>query len=267
MDFSFFSYDLALFIALGFFAQLVDGALGMAYGLIVTTTLLSLGTPPALASASVHTAEVVTTGLAGASHVWHKNVDWALFRRLAPAGMAGGIVGAYILVGLPEAWLKVFVTFYLIGMTAMITRRVLVSTKAVEGTKAERERKLPAAAVGGAGGLCDAVGGGGWGPIVTSTLLSRGDHPRQTIGTVSLSEFFLTAAISVTFLLNLELSKYLQPVLGLVIGGACAAPLAGYFSRVLAPRTLMIAVAVVIGILSLVNIGRLAWPVVKGTWG
>ena len=129
MDFSFFSYDLALFVALGFFAQLVDGALGMAYGLIVTTTLLSLGTPPALASASAHTAEVVTTGLAGASHVWHKNIDWALFRRLAPAGMAGGIVGAYILVGLPEAWLKVFVTFYLIGMTALSVTMWLVSMR------------------------------------------------------------------------------------------------------------------------------------------
>ena len=171
MDFS-FSYELLLFIALGFFAQLVDGALGMAYGLIATTALLSLGTAPALASASVHAAEVVTTGLAGASHAWHRNIDWALFRRLAPAGVAGGIVGAYILTELPEFWLKVFVTFYLIVMTAMITRRVLVGTGAEQGTTAQRERKLPAAAVGGAGGFLDAVGGGGWGPIVTSTLLS-----------------------------------------------------------------------------------------------
>ena len=127
-------------------------------------------------------------------------------------------------------------TFYLIAMTAMITRRVLVGTGAEEGTNAQRERKLPAAAVGGAGGFLDAVGGGGWGPIVTSTLLSRGDHPRHAIGTVSLSEFFLTVAISVTFLLNLDLSQYVQPVLGLVIGGAAAAPLAGYLSRILPPR-------------------------------
>jgi uncharacterized membrane protein YfcA len=260
MDFSFLSYDLLLFIALGFFAQLVDGALGMAYGLIVTTTLLSLGTAPALASASVHAAEVVTTGLASASHAWHRNIDWALFRKLAPAGVGGGIVGAYILTELPQDWLKVFVTFYLIVMTAMITHRVLVSGGAVVGTAAQRERKLPAAAVGGAGGFLDAVGGGGWGPIATSTLISRGDHPRHTIGTVSISEFFVTVAISVTFLINLELSTYLQPVLGLVIGGAAAAPLAGYLSRVLPPRFLMIAVAVVVGILSLVNIGRLAWP-------
>jgi uncharacterized membrane protein YfcA len=266
MDFN-LSYELALFIALGFFAQLVDGALGMAYGLIATTALLSLGTPPALASASVHAAEVVTTGLAGASHAWHRNIDWALFRRLAPAGVAGGIVGAYILVGLPEYWLKIFVTFYLVAMTAMITWRIARSDKPQEGTKAQRERKAPAALVGGAGGFFDAVGGGGWGPIVTSTLLARGDHPRQTIGTVSISEFFLTAAISVTFLLNLKLADYLQPVLGLVIGGAMAAPLAGYLSRVLPPRILIIAVAVVIGILSAVNIGRLAWPMIKPLFG
>lgn len=266
MDFS-VSYELLLFIALGFFAQLVDGALGMAYGVIATTALLSLGTAPALASASVHAAEVVTTGLAGASHAWHRNIDWALFRRLAPAGVAGGIVGAYVLVGLPETWLKVFVTFYLIVMTAMITRRVLISTKAEEGTSAQRERKLPAAAVGGVGGFLDAVGGGGWGGVVTSTLLSRGDHPRHAIGTVSLAEFFLTVAISVTFLFNLELSKYIQPVLGLVIGGAAAAPLAGYLSRVLPPRILIIAVAVVVGTLSLVNLGRMAWPFLKNLSG
>jgi len=267
MDFSFLSYDLLLFIALGFFAQLVDGALGMAYGLIVTTTLLSLGTAPALASASVHAAEIATTGLAGASHAWHKNIDWALFRRLAPAGVAGGIVGAYILTELPQDWLKVFVTFYLITMAAMIARRVFVTKRAEEGTKAQRERKLPTASIGAAGGFLDAVGGGGWGPIVTSTLLSRGDHPRHAIGTGSISEFFLTVAISVTFLFNLELSTYLQPVLGLVIGGAFAAPLAGYLGRILPPRTLMMAVAAVVGILSLVNVGRLAWPLVKTLGG
>jgi uncharacterized membrane protein YfcA len=263
MDFSFLTFDLVLFIALGFFAQLIDGALGMAYGLIVTTTLLSLGTAPALASASVHTAEIVTTGLAGGSHVWHKNIDWALFRKLAPAGVAGGIVGAYVLVGLPENWVKVFVTLYLIAMTAMITHRVMTSKQAQKGTKEQRERKVPAVAVGAGGGFLDAVGGGGWGPLVTSTLLARGDHPRQTIGSASLSEFFLTTAISVTFLFNLNLWDYLQPVLGLVIGGAFAAPLAGYFSRALPPRILMTAVALVIGVLSLVNVGRLAWAAVK----
>src|SRR5688572_3226841 len=230
----FITADLLIFIGIGFAAQLVDGALGMAYGLIATTVLLSLGTAPVFASASVHAAEVVTTGLAGSSHVWHKNVDWQLFKRLAPAGVAGGIVGAYILTGLPETFMKVAITFYLIGMTVLITLRLLRSKKAQEGTKAQRERKLRTPVVGAAGGFLDAIGGGGWGSVVTSTLLARGDHPRQTIGSVSLAEFFLTVAISVTFLLALDFTQYWKVVLGLVIGGAIAAPLAGFLSRILA---------------------------------
>jgi uncharacterized protein len=255
--------ELLIFIVIGFFAQLVDGALGMAYGLIVTTVLLSLGTPAAFASASVHAAEVVTTGLAGSSHVWHKNIDWSLFKRLAPAGVAGGILGAYILTGLPETFVKVMVTLYLIGMTLMITRRILRNTKAQEGTMAQRERKVPTPVVGGAGGFLDAIGGGGWGSVVASTLLARGDHPRSTVGSVSLAEFFLTVAISVTFLLTLDFSAYWRVVLGLVIGGAMAAPLAGYLSRILAPRTLMILVAVVISVLSVYSLVRLASAAAK----
>jgi uncharacterized membrane protein YfcA len=251
-----FSGEFLFFVALGFLAQLVDGALGMAYGLIATTVLLSSGTPPAFASASVHAAEVVTTGLAGASHVWHKNVDWSLFKKLAPAGVAGGIVGAYVLTELPENIVKFFVTLYLIGMTVMIVRRVRTK-KAEEGTKTQRERKLPTAPTGLAGGFLDAIGGGGWGPVVTSTLLARGDHPRPTIGSVSLSEFFLTMAISVTFLAALDFSEYWRVVLGLIVGGAVAAPFAGFLSRFLAPRTLMIMVAVVIAVLSTYTLARL----------
>jgi uncharacterized protein len=254
----FITAELLIFIAIGFAAQLVDGALGMAYGLITTTVLLSLGTPPAFASASVHAAEVVTTGLAGSSHVWHKNIDWPLFKRLAPAGVAGGILGAYILTGLPETFVKVMITFYLIGMTLMITRRIFASKKVQEGTKAQRERRIATPVVGAGGGFLDAIGGGGWGPVVASTLLARGDHPRSTIGSVSLAEFFLTVAISITFILALDFSRYWQVVLGLVIGGAIAAPLAGYLSKILAPRTLMILVAIVISILSVYNLVRLA---------
>ena len=112
------SSDLALFIALGFAAQLVDGALGMAYGLICTSALLASGVPPAFASASVHAAEVVTTGLASGSHLWHRNVDWRLFRRLAPAGVAGGALGAYVLTELPAGVVRPLVTAYLLGITA-----------------------------------------------------------------------------------------------------------------------------------------------------
>ena len=154
-------------------------------------------------------------------------------------------------------------TLYLIGMTVMITHRIRAEQGAERHQGAARTASCRRIPVGGAGGFLDAVGGGGWGPIVTSTLLARGDHPRRTIGSVSLSEFFLTVAISVTFLFNLNLWDYLQPVLGLVIGGAFAAPLAGYLSRALPPRVLMTAVALVIGVLSLVNVGRLIWAAVK----
>jgi uncharacterized membrane protein YfcA len=257
------SIELLLFIGLGFVAQLVDGALGMAYGLIATTVLLSVGTPPAMASASVHAAEIVTTGLAGASHVWHKNVDWQLFKRLAPAGVAGGVIGAYVLVGLPDNVIKFFVTLYLLGMAALITRRIFGGRAAVEGTPAQRERRLPSAPLGAAGGFLDAVGGGGWGPVVTSTQLARGEHPRRSIGSASLAEFFLTLAVSVTFLLALNLTEYWRVVLGLIIGGAIAAPLAGFLSKVLAPRTLMILVASVIAILCVYNLARLGMTIAR----
>jgi uncharacterized membrane protein YfcA len=253
-----FSTELLLYVALGFVAQLVDGALGMAYGLIATSFLLATGTPPALASASVHAAEIATTGLAGASHVWNRNIDWSLLKRLAPAGVAGGVLGAYVLVGLPENAVKAFVTIYLIAMAALIARRILLG----EGRRksaAQRERSAPTIPLGASGGFLDAIGGGGWGPIVTSTLIARGDHPRQSIGSVSLSEFFVTLSISLAFLSALDLSQYAWVVLGLVIGGALAAPLAGVLSRVLPARMLMIMVAVVVAVLALYSLLRLAW--------
>ncbi len=252
-----FTTELIPYILLGFAAQLVDGALGMAYGLITTSVLLATGTPPAVASASVHAAEVVTTGLAGGSHVWHKNIDWKLFRRLAPAGVAGGVVGAYVLVGLPENYVKIFITVYLLAMTALITRRVLKTEPRKQPTKEKREKTVPTIPLGAAGGFFDAVGGGGWGPLVTSTLIVRGDHPRKSIGSVSLSEFFLTAAISVAFVLSLNWREYAQLVLGLVIGGAIAAPFAGWLSKILPPKILMIMVAVVVATLAMVNLVRL----------
>jgi uncharacterized membrane protein YfcA len=252
-----FTIELLYYILLGLAAQLVDGALGMAYGLITTSVLLATGTAPAVASASVHAAEVVTTGLASASHAWHKNIDWKLFARLAPAGVAGGVIGAYVLVGLPENFVKIFITIYLIGMTVLITRRVMESDRKKQPTKEKREKTVPTSPVGGVGGFLDAVGGGGWGPLVTSTLLARGDNPRKTIGSVTASEFFLTVAVSVAFVLTLNWRDYAQLVLGLVIGGAIAAPMAGYLSKILPPKVLMTMVAVVVTLLALANILRL----------
>jgi uncharacterized membrane protein YfcA len=242
--------DLVLFIGLGFAAQLIDGALGMAYGLIATSALLASGAPPAIASASVHAAEVVTTGLAGASHMWHRNVDWRLFRRLALAGVLGGVLGAYVLTELPEKPVKASVPVYLFGMALLIVYR-LTNGKAVEG------RVIGPVPVGVAGGFLDAIGGGGWGPTVNSTLIAQGESPRHSIGTVSVAEFFVTAAVSATFVLTLDFSSYGRVVSGLIIGGAVAAPFAGWFSRVLPQRVLMALVAAVVAGLALYNIVRL----------
>jgi uncharacterized protein len=252
------STEILLYVALGFVAQLVDGALGMAYGLLATSALLATGTPPVVASASVHAAEIVTTGFAGASHVWNRNIDWALLKRLAPAGVAGGVLGAYALVGLPETAVRIFVSVYLVGITAMLGRRILAAGKQRRTSAAQRERAVPTIPLGAAGGFFDAVGGGGWGPIVTSTLIARGDQPRHSIGSASLAEFFVTLAISVAFLTALDLTEYGLVVLGLVIGGALAAPLAGILSRVLPPRLLMIMVAVAVGTLAAYGLARLA---------
>src|SRR5215213_539169 len=223
----------------------------MAYGLICTSALLAAGAPPAFASASVHAAEVVTTGLAGGSHLWHGNVDWRLFRRLAPAGVAGGVLGAYVLVELPVAAVKVLVAVYLLGIAALIAWRVLA------GRPARQVRALGVAPVGAAAGFLDAIGGGGWGSIVTSTMVARGERPRHAVGSAALAEFLVTAAVSATFLATLDLAAYGQVVLGLVIGGALAAPLAGWFSRVLPQRVLMGAVRAVVGGLGVLGLVRL----------
>ena len=235
------SFDFGIFVAIGFAAQLVDGALGMAYGLICTSFLLAAGTPPAVASASVHAAEVVTTGLAGGSHVWQRNIDWRLFRRLAPAGVLGGITGAYILTELPVAIVKPLVVVYLVTITALITWRIY------SGRPARQIRALGVAPVAGAGGFLDAIGGGGWGPIVTSTLVARGEVARFAVGSSSLCEFFVASAISAAFIATLDFSSYWQMIVALIIGGAMAAPFAGWFSRILPQKVLMGAVAVVVG--------------------
>jgi len=241
--------QILLFAVIGFLAQMVDGALGMAFGVIASSSLMTFGAPPALASAAVHAAEVVTTGVSGASHVWHRNVDRTLFTRLVLTGIAGGVFGAYILIELPEQVIKPIVALYLLGMAVLIFVRVL-------GRGAPTWRP-PLPALGGAAGFLDAIGGGGWGPLTVSTLIAAGDQPRRAIGSVNLAEFFVTIAISVTFLTQLDLASYGRVVLGLVIGGVLAAPLAGYLIRVLPARTAMILVGTLVAALSGMNLIRL----------
>jgi uncharacterized membrane protein YfcA len=236
--------DLILFVAIGFAAQLVDGAIGMAYGLSATTILLSTGVPPAVASASVHAAEVFTTGVSGLSHWRFRNVRWDMVRRLAIPGMIGGAAGAYILTEAPGDVIRPVVAAYLFCMGGWILWR------------ATRKRTLvqhPPSWIGPlglGGGFLDAIGGGGWGPIVASTLIGHGTAPRYAIGSVNTAEFFVTVTISVTFLGTIGLELW-PIILGLIIGGALAAPLGAYFARRMPDRPLMILVGAMIMLISL----------------
>ena len=233
------------FIIVGFLAQLIDGALGMAYGVSSNTFLLSIGVPPAVASASVHAAEVVTTGVSGLSHWRLGNIDRSLFKRLVIPGVLGGVIGAYLLTELPAQVIKPIVALYLGIMGVIILRRAMHPIL-------EREVRTALAPLGIIGGFFDAIGGGGWGPIVTSTLVARGNNPRFTIGSVSMTEFFVTLSQSIVFILTLTLTlENAQIILGLLIGGVIAAPLAAFAARYIPARPLMMAVGVLIIILSI----------------
>jgi uncharacterized membrane protein YfcA len=243
--------DVLLFTAVGFAAQLIDGALGMAYGLSATTVMLSLGTLPATASASVHAAEVFTTAASGAAHWRLGNVDPKLVVRLAVPGMIGGAIGAYLLASVPGEAVRPFISAYLLGMG------VLVVWKALRRPFRETAPRH-VMALGLFGGFVDAVGGGGWGPLVASTLVGRGAVPRIAIGSVNLAEFFVTLTVSVTFLATIGLD--LVPIIaGLVLGGIVAAPFAAMATRHIPDRPLMLLVGVVIVLLSLRELARVAF--------
>jgi uncharacterized protein len=163
----------------------------------------------------------------------------------------GGVIGAYVLTELPAAVVRPLVTAYLLGIAAMIAWRFFT------GHAARPLRRLGVAPIGAGGGFLDAIGGGGWGSLVTSTLVARGENPRHAIGSAALAEFLVTVAISATFVATLDLAAYGRVVLGLIIGGALAAPLAGWFSRILPPRVLMGGVAAVVGVLGVLGLVRL----------
>ena len=232
---------LIVFVIVGFVAQMIDGALGMAYGVSSTAFLLTLGVSPAAASASVHTAEIFASGVSGLSHLKFGNVDRVLFRKLLIPGIIGGILGAYILTSLPGEKMRPLVALYLLVMGAIIVR------KAVKKVREARVFKR-LAPLGLVGGFFDAIGGGGWGPIVTSTLVAGGEKPRFAIGSVNLAEFFVTVAEAATFFLAMGLVHW-KAILGLTIGGVLAAPLAALVCKKLPSRLLMILVgALIIGL-------------------
>jgi uncharacterized membrane protein YfcA len=236
--------DFLLFVAVGLVAQMVDGAIGMAYGVTSTTVLLSFGVTPATASACVHAAETFTTGASGLSHWKLGNVDRRLVLRLAVPGMIGGALGAYVLSNLPGEAIRPYVSGYLLVLGLVIL------WKAVHKPPDHAPPPSTVAPLGFIGGLLDSLGGGGWGPIVTSTLIGQGGVPRFTIGSVNLAEFFVTLTISITFLVTVGLD--LWPIIaGLILGGVIAAPFAAYTTKHLPDRVLMIIVGAVVVLLSL----------------
>ncbi|QAY75544.1 sulfite exporter TauE/SafE family protein [Sphingosinicella sp. BN140058] len=239
--------DLLPFIAVGFAAQLVDGALGMAFGVISSTLLLSLGVPPAAASAGVHTVETFTTGISGLSHILHRNVDWKLFARLAIPGVIGGVCGAYLLSNIDAGVARPFVMAYL----AIIGVYLIWRGFHLAGEHKAAKIVEP---LGLAGGFLDAAGGGGWGPVVTGNLLVQGHEPRKTIGTVSASEFVLTLTISATFIANLGWEAFTEATLGLLIGGVIAAPLGAFVVKKAPGKALLIFVGCLLTLTSLYGV-------------
>ena len=231
------------FILIGFAAQLIDGALGMAYGQISSTLLISMGVPPATASAGVHTAETFTTAVSGISHVAHRNVDWRLFTRLVIPGVIGGVLGAYVLSNVDASRAKPVVLAYLTALGLYLFYRGIMHRHT------ERRPRI-VEPLGLLGGFLDAAGGGGWGGIVTSNLLVQGSNPRKTIGTVNTAEFFLTVTISATFIFALGWQAFTTATIGLLIGGVCAAPFGAWIAKRVNPDTLLTFVG---GLLTLVS--------------
>ena len=249
-----------LFLLVGFLAQAVDGALGMAYGVISSTVLMSFGVPPATASASVHAAEVFTTAASAGSHVANKNVNWKLFIPLTAGGCVGGVLGAFILTSIDGNVLKPFIATYLGLMGMLILYRAW---------RASRPKPFPpkfSGPLGLVGGFLDAVGGGGWGPTVTSAMVGSGAEPRVSVGTTNTAEFFVTATISATFLTALltghwqeadGIAQHASSVAGLVVGGLLSAPLAGYMVKVIPTRALTYAVGALVTALAGYQAARL----------
>lgn len=232
------------FILVGFAAQLVDGALGMAFGVITSTLLVGvLGVPPAQASARVHLVEIFTTGVSGVSHLLHRNIDPRLFWRLLIPGVIGGVVGAYLLSNISGETVKPFVLVYLISIGLWLLWRGLDHQPHI------RDPKI-VAPLGLIGGFLDAAGGGGWGSVVTSNLLIQGAEPRKVIGTVNSVEFFLTVAISAAFIWNLGIEHFGVAVVGLLIGGMAAAPMGAMLAKRVPAKALLLMVGVVLTLTS-----------------
>ena len=245
-----FNQEFLVFFFIGVFAQLVDGTLGMGYGATSTSFLLAYGVPPVISSTGVHVAEMFTTGASAISHHRFGNINKKLVKHLLIPGVLGSITGAYLLSDVINGdVIKPFIAVYMIVLAIIIIRKALKKSIIKKKTK-----KLGVLAT--FGGFMDAVGGGGWGPIVTSTLLGRGRNPRYTIGSVNAAEFAVSFASGITFMLFGGIHGW-QVIIGLIIGGVIAAPLGAYLVNKIKRKPMMIAVGILIILLSLKTLSKL----------
>ncbi|MCX9157716.1 sulfite exporter TauE/SafE family protein [Niveibacterium sp. 24ML] len=238
-------------LGVGLLAQVIDGALGMAYGITATSFLLASGASPAMASGATHLAEVFTTGVSGVSHLRLGNVNKRLFLALLLPGIIGALIGTYILSNVDGKLLKPFINAYLLLMGLYVLSKAFRHIKVKHDINPRRVAPLALF-----GGFMDTTGGGGWGPIVTTSLVGSGHDPRTTIGSVNFAEFFLTVTVATAFFTILDNSVW-RMVAGLAIGGLFAAPLAAYITRHFKTKTLLILVGALISLVSAINIARL----------
>ena len=236
-----FNRQFLFFILAGFLAQMVDGLLSMGYGVTSATCLMTFGVNPVAMSAAIHTSEIFTSGISGYSHYKFGNVNKKLFKHLVIPGVLGAILGALLLVYLGEKggkWLMPIIAVY----AGFLGVKILI--KAFRPQNGNKKVKR-VGWLAGAGGFLDSFGGGGWGPIVTSSLIAKGKSPKYTVGSVSLTEFFITLASAFTFFVSVGVSHW-NIVLGLMIGGTLAAPIAARLAGKLPRKTMMIAVGIMV---------------------
>ena len=242
--------EFLIFFCIGVFAQLVDGTLGMGYGATSTSFLLAYGIPPAVSSTGVHVAEMFTTGASAISHHRFGNINKKLVRHLLIPGVLGSIAGAYLLSDVIDGdAIKPFIAVYMIALAVIIIKKA--TQKNIIKKKTKRLNILASF-----GGFMDSVGGGGWGPIVTSTLLGNGRNPRYTIGSVNAAEFAVSFASGITFMIFGGIQGW-QVITGLILGGVIAAPIAALLVNKIKRRPMMILVGVLIIILSLRTLSKL----------
>lgn len=245
----FLTHEFALYVLAGFVAQMIDGALGMAYGVSASSLLSIFGVSPQVVSATVHAAECFTTGASGLSHHAFGNVDRALFRRLLIPAVIGAVVGAYILTSIDGKVLKPYISVYLVIMGLVIIGKAFTRIP-------PRKVTTHLAPLGFFGALVDAMCGGGWGPIVASNLIIRGNDTRITVGSVNAVEFFVTLAASITFFLTIGLTHW-NIILALAIGGVIAAPLAAWAAKRIPHKPFMVLVGLLIVVINFLRIFKI----------